>query len=98
MVTEVCAPHKSPASGSRSRTMPRMRAWSFFPGRRAGRGAGELLHWLLGEVVADRAWPCGRRGALGPPASCTGTGDHGDTLPVPDPLGGDRVAGLAAPD
>jgi hypothetical protein len=31
MVTEVCAPHKSPASASRSWTMPRIPAWSFFP-------------------------------------------------------------------
>src|SRR2546429_4426635 len=65
------------------------------PRRQAGGGTGELLHGLVIEVVAERARPGDRDSLLGPPDRIAGEGDHGDPLPVPDPLGRDRVRGLA---
>src|SRR5512132_2391330 len=63
--------------------------------RQSGPGAGELLHWLVVEVVAERPWPGERDTALGPPDGITGKGDHGHPLAVPDRLGGYRLGGLA---
>src|SRR6185369_15342137 len=100
MVVEVCAPHKSPPSCSLSRFAdfghaPRPGMVITFLGRRSGRGAGEVLYRLVVEVVAERPGPGDGDAALGPPDRITGKGDHGDTLSILDPLGGDRVGGLA---
>src|SRR5262249_28897163 len=81
MVTEVCAPHKAATQI--------VAAWP------SGPGAGELLHWLVVEVVAERPWPGDRDTALGPPDGITGKGDDAHPLAIPDPLGGDRLGGVA---
>src|SRR5215471_7527043 len=65
------------------------------PRRQSSTGTGEILHGLVVEVVAERARAHDGDALVGPPDRVAGEGNHGNPLAVADPLGHDRVGGLA---
>src|ERR1022692_3956046 len=65
------------------------------PRRQSSSGTGKLLHGQVVEVVAECPGTRGLDPSLRPPDRVAAEGDHRDPLAVPDPLGHDRVGGLA---
>src|SRR5579875_1793060 len=64
------------------------------PRRKSSAGTGQFLHGHVVELVADRARPGDGKACRAAPHRVAPHGDDRDPLPVPHPLGGDRIGGL----
>src|SRR5712691_583635 len=65
------------------------------PRRQSSCGTGKLLHWQVVEVIPERPRAGDGESRVAAPDRVAAEGDHRDPLAVPDPLGHDRVGGLA---